>query len=204
MRKGRLAIAVIGEGITEQYYFLSLRDTLTFKPTPFLPKKSNLKELEIAIKECIKKGYSEIFCLIDKDNKIKDGNPDHDRNAKEYQDLKKRYHLKKFMSPDGNECLVCMVESYPSTEVFFLFYFGYSGAFYTNQGLKDILNKKFGYITQQKYFIKHSLHDLLINSGGSLDIAISASKKSLSENDDDNIHRTYTEIGLLVNHLLNR
>ena len=81
MARNKITIAVIGEGITEKYYIQSLQDVFNIKPIPVKPKKSNLKELEISIKDCIKKGYSKIYCLIDKDNKISDGDPDHNRNA---------------------------------------------------------------------------------------------------------------------------
>lgn len=198
MRRDRVTVAIIGEGITEQYYFLSLRDVLSVKPTPVLPKKSNLKELEISIKDCIKRGYSEIYCLIDMDNKVPDGNPDHQRNAADYNRLKQRYHNKQHKSPDGSKCNVWMVESYPSTEIFFLYYFGYTGAFYTNQGLKSLLNKKFGYMTQQRYLIQHSLHDTLVGSGGNLETAIRASQKSVIAADACNLHRTYSQIGKLI------
>lgn len=133
-------MAVIGEGITEKYYIQSLQDILEIKPTPIKPKNSTLKELEISIKDCIKKGYGKIFCLIDKDNKINDGDPDHERNAAEYARLKRQYHNKLHKCADGSVTKIIMIESYPATEIFFLYYFGYTSAHYTNQQLKLVLN----------------------------------------------------------------
>lgn len=200
MARKRLTVAVIGEGITEKYYIQSLQDILEIKPTPIKPKNSTLKEMEISIKDCIRKGYSKIFCLIDKDNKINDGNPDHDRNAAEYARLKKQYHNKLHKCPDGGVTKIVMIESYPATEIFFLYYFGYTSAHYTNQQLKHILNKKFGYLTEERYLIKHSLHDTLVESGGSLETAISASAQSIM-NIDRELGTSFSEISILIQDL---
>lgn len=200
MARKRITVAVIGEGITEKYYIQSLQDILEIKPTPIKPKNSTLKELEISIKDCIKKGYSKIFCLIDKDNKINDGNPDHDRNAAEYARLKKQYHNKVHKCPDGSVTKIVMIESYPATEIFFLYYFGYTSAHYSNQQLKHILNKKFGYLTEERYLIKHSLHDMLVESGGSLETAISASAQSIM-NINRELETSFSEISILIQDL---
>lgn len=200
MARKRLTVAVIGEGITEKYYIQSLQDILEIKPTPVKPKNSTLKEMEISIKDCIRKGYSKIFCLIDKDNKINDGNPDHDRNAAEYARLKKQYHNKLHKCPDGGVTKIVMIESYPATEIFFLYYFGYTSAHYTNQQLKHILNIKFGYLTEERYLIKHSLHDTLVESGGSLETAISASAQSIM-NIDRELGTSFSEISILIQDL---
>ena len=70
MRKIKDAIAVIGEGITEYYYFNSVKDEykqLNFKPA--YPKHStSLLELEQEIEKAIDMEYSLIFCIIDMDN----------------------------------------------------------------------------------------------------------------------------------------
>lgn len=201
MARKRITVAVIGEGITEKYYIQSLQDILDVKPTPIKPKNSNLKELDISIKECIKKGYSKVFCLIDKDNKISDGDPDHHRNAKEYVQLKRQYHNRSHKCPDGSMSQIIMIESYPATEIFFLYYFGYTSAHYTNQQLKQILNKKFGYLTEERYLIKHSLHDLLVECGGSLETAIKASEQSILNINKD-MNTPFSEIGIMIRDLL--
>ncbi len=200
MARKRITVAVIGEGITEKYYIQSLQDILEIKSTPIRPKNSTLKELEISIKDCIKKGYSKIFCLIDKDNKINDGNPDHERNAAEYARLKRQYHNKLHKCTDGCVTKTVMIESYPATEIFFLYYFGYTSAHYTNQQLKHILNNKFGYLTEERYLIKHSLHDTLVENGGSLEVAIRASIQSIMNIDRD-MDTSFSEIGILIQDL---
>lgn len=200
MARKRITVAVIGEGITEKYYIQSLQDILEIKPTPIKPKNSTIKELEISIKDCIKKGYSKIFCLIDKDNKINDGDPDHERNAAEYVRLKRQYHNKLHKCADGSVTKIVMIESYPATEIFFLYYFGYTSAHYTNQQLKHVLNNKFGYLTEERYLIKHSLHDTLVEYGGSLENAIKASIQS-TLNIDRDIDTSFSEISVLIQDL---
>ena len=198
MAKNKTTVAIMGEGITEKYYIQSLRDILRIKPTPIKPKNSSLKELEIAIKICIKRGYNRVYCMIDMDNKVKDGNPDHERNAEEYAKLRRQYHNKDYKNVDGSKTLVLMIESFPSTELFFLYYFGYTSAHHTNQQLKNILNRKFGYLTEEKYLIRNSLHDSLIQSGGSLNTAILASEQSNLYRSLEERNIPYTEIGLMI------
>ena len=199
MLRTKEAIVVFGEGITEKYYFLSLRDILKLRPTPIKPKNSSLAEFETCIRDCLRRGYSRIFCLVDMDNKTADGNPEHVRGAKEYDILKRKYHLQRLVNGAGDTSLVEMVESYPSTEIFFRYYFGYTSASISNQQLKAELAKRFGYSTQEKYLIKHSLHDELVKAGGSLQQAIIASKRSLKGRTPG---LSYTELGSMIEQLL--
>lgn len=199
MLRTKEAIVVFGEGITEKYYFLSLRDILKLRPTPIKPKNSSLAEFETCIRDCLRRGYSRIFCLVDMDNKTADGNPEHVRGAKEYDILKRKYHLQRLVNGAGDTSLVEMVESYPSTEIFFRYYFGYTSATISNQQLKAELAKRFGYSTQEKYLIKHSLHDELVKAGGSLQQAIIASKRSLKGRTPGS---SYTELGSMIEQLL--
>ena len=64
---------IIGEGITEEYYFKSVRDVVYIKPPAKRIKPYNLKELEKAIKQYAEGGYTTIHCLIDMDNKTLQG-----------------------------------------------------------------------------------------------------------------------------------
>lgn len=199
MLRTKEAIVVFGEGITEKYYFLSLRDILKLRPTPIKPKNSSLAEFETCIRDCLRRGYSRIFCLVDMDNKMADANLEHVRGAKEYDILKRKYHLQRLVNGAGDTSLVEMVESYPSTEIFFRYYFGYTSASISNQQLKAELAKRFGYSTQEKYLIKHSLHDELVKAGGSLQQAIIASKRSLKGRTPGS---SYTELGSMIEQLL--
>lgn len=94
-----------------------------------------------------------------------------------------------------------MIESFPATEIFFWYYFGYTSASYSNQQLKNMLNKKFGYTTEEKYLIKHSLHDTLVEAGGSLKTAILASQQSISAIENPNSGQSYSEIGIMIQEL---
>ena len=102
---------VIGEGITEKFYILSLLDTVKIKPTPIVIKPYNMEELERAIKQYAANGYTKIHCLIDMDNKV-----DNDTNMRKYQRLKQKYDRKKVKK---TECDVLFYESHPSIELFF-------------------------------------------------------------------------------------
>ena len=67
MKKIKDSIIVIGEAITEYYYFNSLKDTyrqLNIRPT--YPKHSaGLDYLEQEIDKAIDAGYSQIICVVD-------------------------------------------------------------------------------------------------------------------------------------------
>lgn len=204
MTRGRTTVAVIGEGITEYYYMNSLRDILSIKPTSIKPKKSNLQELDNAIKKCIAKGYDKVYCLIDLDNKVHDGNPDHEKNVKDYEKLKRLYHNKSHKCTNGGSTFVEMIESFPSTEIFFRYYFGYTSAIISNQQLKKQLNQRCGYSTEEKYLIKHSIHQTLISAGGSLEIAINASIQSVSLSKNQYDQCPFSQIGLMIRNLRNR
>ena len=62
---------MIGEGITEYYYFNSLKDEFPQLQNiePKVPKHSSLEELRKNIETAINEGYSKVFCVIDMDNK---------------------------------------------------------------------------------------------------------------------------------------
>lgn len=203
MARGRITVAVIGEGITEYYYMNSLRDILNIKPTSIKPKKSNIQELENAIKKCISKGYDQVYCLIDLDNKVYDGNPDHEKNGRDYEKLKRLYHNKSHKCPNGGSTQVQMIESFPSTEIFFRYYFGYTSAILSNQQLKKQLNLRYGYSTEEKYLIKHSIHNTLTSAGGSLEIAIAASMQSVSMSKGQSEQCPFSEIGSMIRCLIN-
>ena len=70
MANMRNADIVLGEGITEKYYIKSLLDVLTIRPRCERVKPYNTKELEAAIIQYAKEGYTTIHCLIDMDKKV--------------------------------------------------------------------------------------------------------------------------------------
>ena len=116
MRKLKNSVAVIGEGITEQYYVQSLKDVLNITPAPFLPKKStSLQDLEDLIDKCLSDGYSSIYCLIDMDNKQSG------HSKTEYLNLKGKYK-KKYKNVYGELSEILFIENNPCTEIWFYYY----------------------------------------------------------------------------------
>ena len=189
----RNAEIIIGEGITEKYYFTSLRDVLVVKPAVKPLKPYNMDELAKAIDKYAKEGYTKIYCLIDMDNKV--ATP---AMMKKYQQLKQRYNNKRV---GRTECEVCFYESYPSVELFFYYYFESSTAEKTNDGLKSWLKHRCGYDTSERYLATHSLHGTLVRNGGCLEDAISHAKDSVRLRDGESYSCSYTEIGNLIESL---
>ena len=188
---------VIGEGITEEYYFKSIRDVICTKPTAKSLDPYNLKELAKVIKQYAEEGYTTIHCLIDMDNKVKNAD-----TLSKYLKLKGKYHNKTILDiKKGINCKVFFYESYPSTETFFYYYFDYSTAEKSNEGLKSWLKQKCGYDTSEKYLRKHSLHKEFKKHGGCLKKAIENSNKSVKSREEENYNFTYTEIGKLITEL---
>lgn len=184
---------VIGEGITEKYYILSLLDIIKVKPTPIITQPYNMEELEKDIKRYANEGYTTIHCLIDMDNKVNNAS-----YMQKYQRLKQIYDDKIVKK---TECKVHFYESHPSIELFFYYYFENSTAEKTNNGLKSWLYHKCGYGTPEKWLKSHSLHNTLVKNGGCLKNAIANAKRSVKLRDIDNYNCSYTEIGDLIEYL---
>lgn len=184
---------VIGEGITEEYYFKSIRDVISNRPTPKPLKPYNMAELENAIKRYAIEGYSKIHCLIDMDKKVKEP-----KTMEEYKKLKQKYDRKQVKKTD---CEVRFYESFPSVEQFFYYYFENSTAEQTNNGLKSWLRHKCGYETSEKWLKAHSVHNTFIKHGGCLRNAIKNAKNSVRARVANNFNYSYTEIGELIEYL---
>ena len=184
---------VIGEGITEKYYFRSLLDILTIRPRYEQVKPYNKKELEAAINRYAKDGYTTIHCLIDMDTKVR-----HPKTMEDYRKLKQKYDRKRVRKTN---CEVRFYESFPSIEQFFYFYFESSTAQQTNDGLKSWLKHKCGYDTSDKYLRPHSLNGVFTKNGGCLKNAITNAKKSVKLREDNNFNCSYTEVGDLIEYL---
>ena len=184
---------VLGEGITEEYYLKSLLDILTIRPRYEQVKPYNKKELEAAINQYAKDGYTTIHCLIDMDTKVR-----HPKTMEDYRKLKQKYDRKRVRKTN---CEVRFYESFPSIEQFFYFYFESSTAQQTNDGLKSWLKHKCGYDTSLKYLRPHSLNGVFTKNGGCLKNAIANAKKSVKLREDNNFNCSYTEVGNLIEYL---
>ena len=195
MGKLRESAMIIGEGITEFYYFQSLRDVykqVVFKPD--CPKHTSISELERKIREAAEKGYTHIFCIIDMDNKNKE--PVRTR----YKRLRAKFAKPINKPKKGISCKVEFFETHLCTELFFFYYFQYTSRQYENQEslIKD-LNKCVKYEKTIDFFSKSKgLHSYFERKGGSLEKAITNAEKSMKEKEKDDRDYTYSELGQLM------
>lgn len=203
MGKLRESAMIIGEGITEFYYFQSLRDVykqVVFKPD--CPKHTSIKELEIKIREAAEKGYTHIFCIIDMDTKNKES------ERAQYKKLKAKFAKPINKPKKGISCKVEFFETHLCTEMFFRYYFGYTSCSYENQEslIKD-LNKCVKYEKTIEFFRKskglHSYFERNKRNKGSLEKAIANAEKSMKEKEKDDRDYTYSELGRLMKALEN-
>ncbi|MTK53202.1 RloB family protein [Paludibacter sp.] len=192
-QKHSKSIAVIGEGITEQYYLLSLKGVIGAQIEPKLPKHSTgMQYLKEEIEKCIAAGYSHVYCLIDMDNKGEGKNKTH------YIRLKEKYHNQTVSKPkEGIKCKIIFFENERCLELWFLYHFKYTTALYpTSDVLTKELNTLCGYQKTEKFFLstKGGLHRLLLKHGGDFDKAKINAAKSLQTKEEDNREYTYSEM----------
>lgn len=195
MGKIRKTALVLGEGVTEYYYFKSLCDlykNLTIKPD--YPKHTNLKELEAKIEEGVAMGYDYIFCVIDMDTK------DRDPERGQYEKLKKKYGKPVIKRGKGIRCDVEFFETHRCTELFFLYYFRYTSRVYAEQeSLIADLNKSVEYRKNREFFSKvRGLHSYFERNGGSLVKAVRNSSRSMQERLKTGREYTFSELGRLI------
>lgn len=200
------AIAVIGEGITEKYYIESLKGLSPFdvRPQELGKKASSLKKLESNIKESIKDGYDEVYCLIDMDGK-RDG-----INKANYTTLKNKYHnIIHGNKKQGIQCKVVFIETERCTELWFLYHFTKAAPTKEFQSYheleKELRNYRPQYEKTEKYFKSVvNLNNELVknrNPKGSLAKAIENGKSSIKSRDKDSRDYSYSEIHLLFDAL---
>ncbi|WP_314320990.1 RloB family protein [Prevotella nigrescens] len=195
MGKLRNRAIIIGEGITEFYYFQSLRDVykqVVFKPD--CPKHTSIRELERKIREAAEKGYTHIFCIIDMDTKNKEP------ERTQYEKLKAKFAKPINKPKKGIYCKVEFFETHLCTEMFFRYYFGYTSRSYGDQEslIKD-LNKYVEYEKTIDFFSKSKgLHSYFERNGGSLKKAIANAEKSMKEKEKNDRDYTYSELGQLM------
>ena len=184
-------ILVIGEGITEMYYFNSLKDIMPhIRYNTIQTKHSSFKEYDFSIKRGIDDEYSEIYCIVDLDMW------DNDSLKSTYLKLKTKYTKKK------SDTTIKFIETRPCTELFFLYYFEYTNRHFHNQeALLKELQRYCRYEKTAKFFQEvRNLHSYFVKSGGSLQRAIENSQKSVNQTISDSYH-SFSEIGLMINSL---
>lgn len=186
---------ILGEGITEFYYFESLRDKYNWlQIQPDSPKHTNIKELSKKIDTGVKKGYDYIFCVIDMDTKNKEP------EKTLYAQLKAKYANIISKPKKGIHCQVEFFETHRCTELFFLYYFQYTSREFSNQDeLLNALNKNIVYQKTDDFFRKcKGLHTYLEKNNGSIEQATSNANRSMTEKAIDNRIYTYSELGKLM------
>ena len=194
MKKIKDSIIVIGEAITEYYYFNSLKDTyrqLNIRPT--YPKHSSgLDYLEQEIDKAIEAGYSQIICVVDMDNK-KEG-----KEKSEYERFKKRLEGVHTIRRTKQKYEIRFIENERCTEIFFLFYFAYTSRCFQNQPelLKE-LNNHCAYEKAEIFFKKHSLHQYFEKSGGNFMLALRNAAQSMKEKEETERDYTYSQMAEL-------
>lgn len=200
MGKLHPTILLLGEGITEIYYFMSLRDVfggINIKPDN--PKNSSLNELEAKIEEGVEKGYNHIFCVVDMDTK------DEAAERAKYDKLKAKYSKPINKIKKGIFCQVEFFETHLCTELFFLYYYRYTSRPYLSQDqlIKD-LNKDVYYEKTKEFFTKcKGLHSYFEKKGGSLETAIANADCSMIEKQKSGRQYTYSEFGKLLKRIEN-
>lgn len=202
MGKLRNRAIIIGEGVTEFYYFQSLRDVykqVVFKPD--CPKNTSIKELGKKIREAAEKGYTHIFCIIDMDTKNKES------ERTQYENLKAKFAKPINKPKKGISCKVEFFETHLCTELFFCYYFDYTSRSYENQEslIKDLSKcAKVKYEKTIKFFLNSKgLHSYFERKGGSLKKAIANAEKSMKEKEKNDRNYTYSELGRLMKALEN-
>ncbi len=195
MGKLKSPILILGEGITEFFYFNSLKDSFRdIQIEPDRPKNSSLSELEIKIDNAINNGYQKIFCVIDMDNKKEEN------ERRKYQQMRKKYAEPISKPKNGIYCEVYFFETHPCTELFFLYYFAYTSKPFSNQpDLLKELNKHCKYEKTRDFFLKcKGLHSYFEKNGGSLEDAIKNAEQSISARKNGERDYTFSELGEML------
>ena len=198
MKKIKDSIAVIGEGLTEYYYFNSLKDDfrqINIKPS--YPKHSTgLDYLEQEIDKAIDAGYSLIICVIDMDNKKKGDAKD------KYIKFKNRLQGIHYTKKPRTKYEIRFIENERCTEIFFYFYFASISRCFQNQPeLLKALNKKCVYEKTEAFFKKHSLHQYFEKSSGDFKKALRNAAKSMKEKEETGRDYTYSQMAELFDAL---
>ncbi len=194
--KQRNTIIVIGEGITEKHWLLSLKDAYPhFRKVDYVEPEhaNNMAELEKEIEKAAKMGYAKVFCMIDMDNK-KEG-----VEYEKYMALKRKYAKPIVNKRKGIDCGVRFYETDRCTEQFFLYYFsGTTKPFQSYEDLEKELHRHCEYEKRERFFIRHPLHNYFQSKGGNLDDAIKNANASATARDKGERDYSYSELGKMM------
>ncbi len=178
------SIAIIGEGITEWFYFDSLRITrrYPFKVAPDFPQHSDIQHIAKLVSDYIRRQYDYVVCLVDMDRLL--ANPS---EMQVYNTVRK--------STDAN---VMWIETNPCTEFWFLLHFlpGPSVRHYTNQDQAITELRKYmpEYEKTKRYLAKADIYRYLRDNGDLPRAMSNASTLCRLSQESEDDYMAYSEI----------
>lgn len=150
-------MAIVGEGITEWYYFSSMRqaERFGFEVKPSIPKHSDFRSILESARRLAAQGYDYVFCVLDMDDLMKKP-----ATLREYQREKARNRQNRN---------ILFIESMPCFELWFLLHFQkvYSARVYENfhQLKPELVKFLTDYEKSDAYFRKRNLYEFLQKEG---------------------------------------
>lgn len=187
-RRFRINHAVLGEGITEQWYLRHLKDHngYTYSIRPSLFADVGIEKAEGIIDELVSGGCDSIIFLTDYDTIVA-------QNKKaEFDKLVQKYK-------DDEEVLIC--DSMPSIEYWFLLHFKYSTKLYatSDEVIKDLKNYIKVYSKKGKDLKTCAWFSKLVENDG-IEKAIANAKKGLSKKEQEDVgkHFPFTKMHLAI------
>lgn len=180
----KLKYAVLGEGITEQWYLKHLKkhENYVYAIRPTLFADVSIEKAEGIIDELVTGGCDHITFLTDYDTIISQG------KQEVFDRIKNKYS-------DNDDVLIC--ESMPAIELWFLLHFVYTTKEFTNcaQVVNDLKNYLPEYEKKKTYLEKTDWFNELIRNGGNED-AINNARRLLKELEKGNTgeHFPYTKL----------
>ena len=180
--------AVLGEGITEQWYLTHLKKfkDYRFSIKPSLFADIGLEKAERFIDELIDSGFDHITFLTDYDTIVLQ-----DKQEK-FEQLVNRYK-------DFDEVLIC--DSMPSIEIWFLLHFTFTTQeFVDYESIKRVLRRYLpGYEKTKKYLESEGWFESLVQEEG-LEKARKNAKRLLKRRSEENVgkHFPFTKMPLAI------
>lgn len=192
-RRPKFRIAIVGEGITEWFYFTNMRqcENFNFKVEPELPKHSDYKTIIRKARSIRDDGYDLVYCVLDLDKII--------TNDTE----RKGYHAEKTKKRANNR--IRFIETMPCIELWFLLHFleKHSSRVYLNykQVSKNLKHFFPEYEKTTKFLRSVRLYDYLIRNGKAARANELALKLEQEKQQSDNPYFNFTQINHLIRQL---
>lgn len=182
------SIAIIGEGITEWFYFDSLRIArhYSFKVAPDFPQHSDIYHMKKLADDYLRRQYDHIICLVDMDRLNT-----HPTEMECYKKIKA-------------ECSkeIMWVETNPCTEFWFLLHFlpGLTTRHYDNQDEAIAELRRFipGYEKSKHFFAKSDLFNYLCQNGDLERAKANAKRLCILASKDNDDHLAYSQIHMVL------